>query len=106
MTADHGSLDRGSLDHSSLDHSAPRTDRLDGNAAVGVLGELFAVDITQARGECGHCGALGLLAEALTELDDEGVIVLCRSCGHTLLTYVHGPRGRHLLLPGLRALSL
>src|SRR5215469_14620334 len=30
--------------------------RLDGNAAAGVLGEIFAVEMTSARCTCAHCG--------------------------------------------------
>jgi hypothetical protein len=80
--------------------------RLDGNAAAGTLSEIFSIDVTAAIGECGHCSTRAALAEAITELDDDGVIVLCRSCGHTMLTYVHGAAGRTLLLPGLRSLTL
>jgi len=32
---------------------------LDGNAAAGMLGELFAVDITAAIGQCNGCGRTG-----------------------------------------------
>jgi ribosomal protein S27E len=80
--------------------------RVDGNAAAGPLSELFCFDVTTATAECGHCGARALVAEAEAELDDEGVIVLCRSCGRTLLTYVHAPAGRTLVLDGLRSLAL
>ncbi|GAA2228442.1 DUF6510 family protein [Herbiconiux moechotypicola] len=80
--------------------------RVDGNAAAGALAEVFCFDVTEVLGECAHCGARALLAEAEAELDDEGVIVLCRSCGHTLLTYLSTPAGRSLQLPGLASLTL
>lgn len=30
---------------------------LDGNAATGELGKVFAMDVTAAQGQCKHCGA-------------------------------------------------
>ena len=33
--------------------------RLDGNAAGGMLGELFARDVTAALATCGGCGKVG-----------------------------------------------
>ena len=30
---------------------------LDGNAVAGMLGEVFAVEMTTATGTCGNCGA-------------------------------------------------
>jgi uncharacterized protein DUF6510 len=30
---------------------------LDGNAAGGELSKLFAMDVTDAQGQCKHCGA-------------------------------------------------
>ena len=67
--------------------------RVDGNAAAGALSEVFALDLTATVVHCRHCGAGGPFAETVVELDGAGVIVLCRSCEHTLLTYVsHGGR--------------
>jgi hypothetical protein len=80
--------------------------RVDGNAAAGPLSELFCFDVTAAVGECAHCGSRAVLAEAVAELDDDGVIILCRSCGHTLLTYVHREGERMLVMAGLRSLAL
>ena len=32
---------------------------LDGNAVAGMLGEVFAVEMTTATGTCGNCGESG-----------------------------------------------
>jgi hypothetical protein len=64
--------------------------RLDGNALAGLLGELFRVDITLARGTCGACGITSVLATAIVELDDTGAIVMCPGCRRTLFTVVGG----------------
>lgn len=79
----------------------PPHPRLDGNAAAGTLSEIFGRDMTLAEGACRHCGRTGPLAETTAELDDDGVILLCRGCGHTLLTYVHAAGTAELALSGL-----
>ncbi|WP_120493579.1 DUF6510 family protein [Microbacterium phyllosphaerae] len=60
--------------------------RVDGNAAGGLLLEIFGRDMTAARATCRHCAHEAALADAVAELDDAGVILLCRGCHHTLLT--------------------
>lgn len=68
-------------------HAHPgRHTRLDGNAAGGMLLEIFGRDMTIARGACAHCDREAELGDALAELDPAGVILLCRGCGRTLLT--------------------
>ena len=80
--------------------------RLDGNAAGGALSEIFGVDVTDAVIACRHCRATGPLAEAVVELDSDGLLMLCRPCGRLLLAYVwSGPR-RALRFPGLAELIM
>ncbi len=43
----------------SIDHQADLT--LDGNAAGGLLRELFAIDMTEAQITCGGCGAIAAI---------------------------------------------
>ncbi|WP_442928423.1 DUF6510 family protein [Microbacterium sp. USHLN272] len=67
----------------------PRTvRRVDGNAAGGYLLEIFGRDMTGARARCAHCLRAAVVADAVAELDDTGMILLCRGCGRTLLTYL------------------
>src|SRR2546427_593864 len=40
------------------------SDYVDGNMLAGVLGELFAVDVTTAVGTCVSCGTSGAIAQA------------------------------------------
>lgn len=82
----------------------PRS-RVDGNAAAGRLMDVLGRDVTAARGGCLHCGHEARLAEAIAELDGEGVILLCRSCEHTLLTLVATASGELLSVRGLDHLS-
>ena len=48
---------------------------LDGNAAAGILSEIFVGDVTTVVGTCGGCGAVAPLAEAVVELDEVAAIV-------------------------------
>lgn len=75
------------------DGSVPRFTRIDGNALAGALGDLGDLDLTTATAECRACGAAEMLAAAVVERDDDGVIVICRSCTHTLFSLVW-TRGR------------
>ena len=53
---------------------------LDGNAAAGALGSVFAFDVTMAVITCAHCGASGPFAE-LRLFGSAGAMVLrCRRC--------------------------
>jgi ribosomal protein S27E len=65
-----------------------RVGRVDGNAAGGLLLEIFGQDMTGARARCAHCLRAAAVADAVAELDDTGMILLCRGCGRTLLTYL------------------
>lgn len=66
-----------------------RARRVDGNAAGGLLLEIFGRDMTAARATCGTCRRHAVIADAVAEIDGSGAILLCRGCGHTLLTYLH-----------------
>lgn len=79
----------------------PPHPRLDGNAAAGALGELFGRDMTLAEGVCAHCRRSGPLAETIAEVDADGVILICRGCRHTLLTYVSTPGRTSFAAAGL-----
>lgn len=59
---------------------------VDGNAAAGMLWDVFEVDVTALIGVCGGCGARAPVAETVVELDEAAAIVRCRSCTHTLFT--------------------
>lgn len=80
-------------------------ERVDGNAAGGLLLELFGQDMTGARATCAHCDHEAALADAVAEMDAAGVILLCRGCGHTLLTYLCADERRTLSIGGLATLQ-
>jgi hypothetical protein len=61
---------------------------LDGNAVGGLLLQVFGVEMTTARGVCGHCGAAGPVAEMEVYLRAPGTVVRCRSCRSVLMVLV------------------
>jgi hypothetical protein len=63
-------------------------DALDGNAIGGLLREVFGVEMTTARGVCGHCGAVAQVAEMRVYLRAPGTVVRCRTCGAILMVLV------------------
>jgi uncharacterized protein DUF6510 len=70
--------------------------RLDGNAAAGLLGELFAVDLTAARCCCAGCGATEQLAREAVYAHAPGTVLRCMHCGHAMAVVVRGG-GRYWL---------
>ena len=77
--------------------------RLDGNALGGALGEIFAGDVTGARGCCSRCGRVAELgAQHLYRYPHApGAVLRCAACDHVLLVLAPGPNGNRLTLPGL-----
>ncbi len=59
--------------------------QLDGNAAAGLLAEIFAVDVTSAQAMCNGCHAVGPVAGLLAYGLEMGAILRCPGCGDALL---------------------
>jgi hypothetical protein len=78
---------------------------LDGNAAAGVLREVFAVDVTSAHGQCVGCGNIGPMAETRLFADAPGLVLRCASCDAVLLRLVSGGGRRWLDVRGLAYLQ-
>ena len=79
---------------------------LDGNALAGMLGEVFAVEVTTAMCRCDGCGAVSVLAETRVYVDAPGTVVRCASCDVVLLRVVTSPDRTWLDLRGLSYLQL
>jgi hypothetical protein len=74
--------------------------RLDGNAAAGLLQEVFVHELTDARGECAGCGAIGELGTQHLYMAPRspGAVLRCASCESVLMVIVHaGGRFRFAL---------
>jgi Family of unknown function (DUF6510) len=78
---------------------------LDGNAAGGGLGEVFAMDITSAVGQCANCATKKRFAETHLYAQCPGLIVRCPRCGHVLLRYANVQHRIFLDLRGMTYLT-
>ena len=58
---------------------------LDGNAAGGILSEVFAADVTAALCTCNSCGGVAPVAAAHAYMDGPGTVLRCSSCGAALV---------------------
>jgi hypothetical protein len=79
---------------------------LDGNAAGGLLLELFGVDLTAAPCMCAGCGAREEIARLDVYIDCPGVVVRCRHCGQVMITIVRGPEHTWVDLRGTSMMEL
>ena len=59
--------------------------RLDGNAAAGILSELFVPDLTAARATCAGCGVSGAVGALLVYAHGMGTVMRCPSCDGVVL---------------------
>src|SRR5256885_5988616 len=84
----------------------PEEMRLEGTAAAGMLGELFAGDITAARATCGGCGGSGPIATLLEYGHAMGIVLRCPSCSHVMLRLVRTPSSLNFEASGLALLSV
>lgn len=62
--------------------------RLDGNAAGGILGEVFPFEMTSAVTACAGCGATGPLGASMVYAHGMGTVVRCANCDTPLVRVV------------------
>ena len=79
---------------------------LDGNAAGGVLGQIFALEMTTAEVICANCDAIGPIGAAAVYATAMGTIVRCPGCGEALIRVAHGPQRFWVDFSGTRLLQL
>ena len=77
---------------------------LDGNAAAGLLQEIFALEITRAQLQCDSCGSVGAVGSLPLYAARLGAVLRCTHCGGILMRAVHTPHGRWLEMTGARCL--
>jgi Family of unknown function (DUF6510) len=80
--------------------------RLDGNAAAGVLTEIFAAEMTTAVGTCAHCGATNALGATHVYMRAPGTVIRCPACTSVLVTVVHAGERVLVDLDGTRRLQI
>jgi hypothetical protein len=80
--------------------------RLDGNAAAGLLGEIFALELTTARSTCRGCGATAEVGALALYAHAPGAVLRCPGCEAVLMRVVRGGGRIWLELAGVRSLEL
>jgi hypothetical protein len=78
---------------------------LDGNAAAGLLREVFATEMTTSVGTCDGCGAVDAVGAARV-YHGAGVVLRCPSCESALMKIVTDGARVWIDLRGLRTLEL
>src|SRR5579871_779066 len=78
---------------------------LDGNAAAGILQEIFGEEMTVTPAECAHCGAVGELGALLAFTQGPGIVLRCPGCEGVMLRVVETPTALLLDARGVVYLS-
>jgi Family of unknown function (DUF6510) len=78
---------------------------LDGNAAAGVLSEVFTHEMTTATMICGSCGAGGPVG-AMYLFRGAGMVLRCPQCDNAMVKIVHGGGRMWFDFSGMRTLEI
>lgn len=84
----------------------PEALKLDGNAAAGILQEIFAVEVTAALGTCDGCGAVEAVGAVVVYARGPGTVLRCPHCDGVLAKIVTDGERVWADLRGLRTLEL
>ncbi len=77
---------------------------LDGNAAAGMLQEIFALEITTAQIQCATCDSMLAVGSLRYYAAPMGVVLRCAHCDGIAMRAVHTSHGRWLEMTGSRCL--
>ena len=80
--------------------------KLDGNAVAGLLREIFAVEVTTARGTCDSCGAVDQVGALVVYAHAPGTVIRCPHCDSILMRIVSDGSRYWVDLRGVRTLEL
>ena len=84
----------------------PEEIHLDGNAAGGILRDVFAHEMTAALASCAGCGTVGPLGALLQYGQPMGIVLRCPTCDTPLLRIVRTPSLLRVDLSGIRLLTI
>ena len=80
--------------------------KLDGNAAGGILQEIFPFDMTLAQATCTGCGTTNAIGATAVYMHGMGTVIRCPSCD-TVLIRIAQVKGRYWLdTRGMRVLQI
>jgi len=77
---------------------------LDGNAAAGLLQDIFVPEITTAQIQCAACSSAAAVGSLRMYAAPMGAVLRCTHCDGVLMRAVHTPGGRWLEMTGARYL--
>ena len=82
--------------------------RLDGNAAAGMLRDVFAYDLSGARGACASCGAIAQMGGQHLYMYplSPGAVLRCQTCESVLIVFVHSGGHYRFGMQGLKWLEI
>ena len=83
----------------------PEALKLDGNAAAGILQEIFAFEITTASGTCDGCGSVDAVG-AVSVYMAAGTVLRCPHCENVLMKLVTDGERIWADFRGVRTLEL
>ena len=78
--------------------------RVDGNAAAGILSEVFVPDLTAARAKCAGCGTTRTIGALVVYAHGMGTVVRCPGCDGVVLRVASTPT--HVWLDATGATSI
>ncbi len=79
---------------------------LDGNAAGGLLHEIFGVEMTASLATCAHCGSRGAIARLQMYSQAPGVVLRCPACEQVVLRIVQAPEATYVDARGVTFLKV
>ena len=91
MEAAMNGADRRTPEERANDERIGETLRLDGNAAAGILSEVFVPDLTAARATCANCGTIRALGALLVYAHGMGMVIRCPDCDAVVLRVARTP---------------
>jgi ribosomal protein S27E len=80
--------------------------KLDGNAAGGILQEIFPFDMTLAQTTCAGCGAIDVVGTLVVYMHPMGTTVRCPSCDTVLIRIAKTKERYFLDMRGVRVLQI
>ena len=86
--------------------TASHSERLDGNAAAGLLSEIFALDLTVAQATCDGCGSIDTIGALHLYGHEMGAVLRCASCERVVMRVVRTPTHLWLDASGSRSIAI
>ena len=80
---------------------------LDGNAAGGILQEIFPFEMTLVEETCAHCGSTRVVGELTVYMSAMGTVMRCPTCDNVLVRVVSTKGPLHRAdMQGVRVLHI